>query len=1287
MKLKLIYTLFLSFCYFSIIANGDDLPKIEEHPDFKKSLRTLFERAKASINQPQDYLLDMGTVSTLAPTDLKDLAVNGATSMLDQPTKDLIVAQLDAFNKPTIRTPLPVVPGGWGGDNGTKMFAFTGKILLGYSNVREFDYAGASNTTSDATKDTELMSALTAGLTIDNVNTPIYKKTFIQTIDSEWQGFKTTNTTGKTIVCFFVEAVLIRAKVVGGQEEVTRNQQYKPGSEINKSYFVLIWEDGLDAFDWYKVNNEESKTLLKMTYDPQNGFTQKAEFPSFIEKVHNLLKADLILDTPEKVIKFVQKTYSQKALLEALPFAKRSTLLTTIDKATELLDCSQPNEVSEKCGENAVLKLFETTPLSQYGNMLSLLKAISPNNPEEILLVSLSRKLDDTGIGANNYGNLIAYVNNFAINDYLSRNSTITLAEDNFVKLNDVSTLSFGDHLNTVTLDKKTGRINLTRKMFLYEYDEAYSGSSTSVSVSSGVIKRNKTENLKPVDYDPFAVIFITNQTHLSTISEGGIANTIEGTFEGKTYTGGLATAFSLTYIEKKKENQAIKNGIVLLGSAISIATGPGAITAALAEANSLKAGYVAFEMATAVGNITEVAGGIDPQSPAGQALTAANTVCLMYGAYKAVGGVAQRVSSLSDAVQNTKTTIQNFSLPQKINGLKTYITNFDKAKATLQANAIYSKLEGFRDMSFRVLKAIGEEYKTSPSNLKNIKNIYFQTPITLVVDLVVNAGQEAVKLTRAVSNGTSKALAKEAILCEYTGGSTFLINPTTPAILVDGYDATAITNFFATGGDDAVMLFNRNTDWSKVILGDEVYQINGATIPATLPSTVGLPTGNIVQFVNKKVNPIAVITVFLPKVAGTAAILLQSNETGLKELEKQKELENCELCNTARKAFCPSAEILWTKVGKTIANKSAINLICNAAPSGNVTGIFSKLTLTDTPITQKFLDDVNITTSETEHLANNIKSLNTSLLDNWIYLYSNHSTNAIFTRKDINALTKWNYINTDTKNSIINFSDNTSTSTPTFKTFMKDLDANKVGTANDNFNLFMDGFPEITEGFVGHKLVQANKTEDEYKEFYDEKKEMVEDLPLEDAVRTKAKKWLDYSEGNAKRKGYYQQGIDFEKWIGKELKNENSNVYLALRNKLGMNSDGVTYDLDQRSIYTQVRFCISGNVPCDQKNQYFIADFVFAKFIEDPITLIKKVDIIIADTKLSMNTNFTGNQNLAQDASRPTYFIWTNKGPIKGNSVNGFAPSQLVTRNTSFMPFFKIYRGNAPETLGGIKP
>ena len=67
--------------------------------------------------------------------------------------------------------------------------------------------------------------------------------------------------------------------------------------------------------------------------------------------------------------------------------------------------------------------------------------------------------------------------------------------------------------------------------------------------------------------------------------------------------------------------------------------------------------------------------------------------------------------------------------------------------------------------------------------------------------------------------------------------------------------------------------------------------------------------------------------------------------------------------------------------------------------------------------------------------------------------------------------------------------------------------------------------------------------------------------------------------------------------------------------------------------------------------------------------------------------TPFTSNQQNAQLLPRLLFDIWTNLSPIKGNSVNGFAPSQPVNRNTAFLPFFKIYRGDTPREWGGIIP
>jgi hypothetical protein len=1268
MKIKLIYTLALCFCYFSMIAKGDDLPKIEDQPDFKKSLRTLFERAKASMNQPQEYLLDMGTVSTLAPTDLKDIAVNGAISMLDEPTKNAIVAKLDAFNAPTVGSTL----GGWGGRNSTKMFAFTGKIILGYNDTRDKNFA-------TSTEELDIMNALSDKLNAGKPQETV-AKTFFQTIDDEWKAFKTSNGTNKTMVCFFVEAVLVRNDQTGSN--VTRNNNYKPGSKINNSYFVLVWEDGLEALDWYKVNNDDAKTALKMTYDQQNGFTEKTEFPTFIQKIHDLLGANLVLDTPEKVSKFINDTYNKnKSVLESIDATTRIQLLHTLDKANSLNDCVL-NPVQSFCGENALLKLFETTPPSQYSNILTELKAKSKKNTDKILLTSLCDKTEDALIiGQNTYGKLIGYVNKFVLATTTFDASTLT--SDKLVCYTDEP--NYGDHLNTIEVDNKSGKVTVKRDMV------------TSINIETGV-RIPFGEPFLTTTHEPFELIFVSSQNYLSVFGDAEITNSVVGTYNGVPYQGSVVTAYTLTYMQKKWRYKQATDAVIVAASIVSIVTGPGAIAAAVEAANYSKVGMVAFEMATSAGNLSKSAGIIEAGSPADFVLNACNGVLAAYGAGQLVNGTFTRAGSVLESFNKAKTQFNALSKAERIEKVKDFVRTFQEKGTALVNQQYYPKLETFYQSCLKILKDIGQESKLLKSELNNYVNgfKFLATPGT---NTAINLIAITKVLTREVASITPEAGAFSTgiVVEEISGTGTAFFKSTNTTSTIVGYTAAQIDELVNNGGKNIKSLVSRNNDWKKTVLGNPIFYYDGATLPTPLPSLTGRASVSMVAYVNDKLVPRGLaLTVEANAPSVTEPMLAYSSVSATAELVKEKEVQNCTICKANNNAtVCTQAVALNLKTGKT----SEIETICTKLISANprLANIYLKLNSTTFTAAEasQFLIDAAMTAPATDpdHLANasQLKLLTDLQMDSWQNLYSTHkgTTKAKYARVDTKALTKWKFLNSTAKDNITNFSDNASSGTtqPTLKKFTGYLDANDQGTENDNFNLFINANPDVTEAFVGHKLLAEGREIPFYTTFYDFFQEKISQLPLQSNVYDKAKYWLDYSEESAKRGSYFKQGKDFEEWIGTQFEeqarkapNDPENyVYTQVKAKIN--------DLNERSIYTQVRFCISGNVPCDQKNQYFIADFVFARVIEDPIRFIKKVDIIIADTKLSMNTDFTDNQKLAQLTMYPTYNIWTNKPPIKGSPVNGFSTQQNVVRNASFLPFFKIYRGNVPKILGGIIP
>ncbi|AMA49867.1 MULTISPECIES: hypothetical protein [Flavobacterium] len=220
----------------------------------------------------------------------------------------------------------------------------------------------------------------------------------------------------------------------------------------------------------------------------------------------------------------------------------------------------------------------------------------------------------------------------------------------------------------------------------------------------------------------------------------------------------------------------------------------------------------------------------------------------------------------------------------------------------------------------------------------------------------------------------------------------------------------------------------------------------------------------------------------------------------------------------------------------------------------------------------------------------------------------------------------------------------------------------------------FLNKHPQFARGFVGHKQDPLYKAED-YELLTPES---IEEIPLDNNLITTINEWLKYSKEDANRRNYFKMGKDFENYIISKLSSPESLEYKALEQKIP--------DLSERSIYTQVYFCINGDQTgnCTNEGDYFIADFVFVKEIQVGNTSI--LDARIEDTKLSVNTDFTKNQKAAMNLSK--YYIRSiptesRSNPIKGNPLPNFQKGASVSKSGSFI---KIYSGGSATSFGGVK-
>lgn len=285
--------------------------------------------------------------------------------------------------------------------------------------------------------------------------------------------------------------------------------------------------------------------------------------------------------------------------------------------------------------------------------------------------------------------------------------------------------------------------------------------------------------------------------------------------------------------------------------------------------------------------------------------------------------------------------------------------------------------------------------------------------------------------------------------------------------------------------------------------------------------------------------------------------------------------------------------------------------------------------------------------------LSSHIREYNTTTISNWSLFNNNEKE---FARKDWNSLLQIEKLNDQAKTEILKFSD-ASNAKSTLKEFTADMNQVKGFTDFVNKNI------DFTKGFLGHK--QKPIFEDTQYEYLSPEK--ITEIPTGSELFQNIKAWLRYSEDQAKRQNNFEKGTAFEKYIEGQLKDSLSATYLHLKEKFGKDQDG-TYDLDHRSIYRQVKFCINKKSVCNDAGEYFIADFVFVREIKNPITgEVLSLNVKIADSKLSPETDFTDNQKVATSLNNFTIKSISDKSHLKGNEIKTFVSGNDVKKQVTY--------------------
>ncbi|MBL0739663.1 fibronectin type III domain-containing protein [Chryseolinea lacunae] len=404
-----------------------------------------------------------------------------------------------------------------------------------------------------------------------------------------------------------------------------------------------------------------------------------------------------------------------------------------------------------------------------------------------------------------------------------------------------------------------------------------------------------------------------------------------------------------------------------------------------------------------------------------------------------------------------------------------------------------------------------------------------------------------------------------------------------------------------------------------------------------------------------------------------TAAVIVLTTMGTLGQKAKDA---TCTFCTQAMTCGCfEELSIAFTNYLTTLKE------ICERNPENGL-AICTKLKTGSFP-TKPFLANASEPTTDGNHLANNKASYTGSILDTYNYLYTHHTSNdpkAPYARVDWSALTSFGKLKENVQAEVVQFSDNTKSKT--LIEFCADVrDAQgflEFINHPDNFN-FVDGFLIYREA----KNLSGSEQSDRLSTLQEELNELQVGNLINSTVFDKTKFWLDKAVDVAARRGKFAEGKAFEAYIASQLKNPNSKVYLDLKSKH-------IADLDERSIYQQVQFCLGGD--CQSKGNYFVADFVFVKINRDDRGR-EYVDVVLADSKLNKTTGFTKNQEKGMyieklDIKAVSKTVKNGNqieaNPLKGNEIPQFEDRTLQGTRLN-RSFFKIYGDGSSSGYRGI--
>lgn len=731
--MKYIITIFIiGFSFVSITAealrDNTDTPEKQ----MEASIRLLLEKINShEVMKPEDYLVEFSPLNETTSGNLTEGQEYGGgrffTSDTD-PKRMSLIQSLNNFNTLYNNTT--------NANGQTQLFAFVGRYYLGYRKNRQ-GVAGINPLTNEE-KEKKILDALAKKLNDNaNVSDPKrFEQDWIAMLDNKFEDYASvanvTTANGKKVLLFiYIEFVMSESDINPDYDEAT--EKIKPNIKIYKHQTGLLWNRGLDPFQWAQFNKKDNTAFnffaSQLQFDSQIGLTNPEAFTLCTDKVKDLYGSSFDLNDRSVITSLVNSMSCEK--VQEIDITKRKSLLVKLENGI-LDDFRYSDIVNSK--ELAALKLLRCTPQAQIDDLLNWLyqtNGLAFSNKK--LLNSFFDKID-----GKNHVDYITTITNLLYKSNTVGNATLRL-------INNENILERSVHVSDESLFAKqyNGKQECTAKFIENSADISYTlkqiqelsylkYSNVPTPSGGGIVgiepakyiylagTENTPAQLHPYDwvyvYDDGTGVQLTD-TYIQTIisDQGKIAKVVP--------------AIYLVYASNERFKSNTIQGIAIAADVLAIATGPGALLKAY------RGGQIAlaiFEAAQLVGSGANVIVNVTAADPEIKAIVDKYNILVGVAALPqlAVGGVklakncfeqASNVKGLAIADLSTWRSMYNTS-KETIKGLNSTVLS-DAGKLQLEKFDNYLLAKGvaavnlFSDFEQRV-NDIGHAFKKATSTI-----------------------------------------------------------------------------------------------------------------------------------------------------------------------------------------------------------------------------------------------------------------------------------------------------------------------------------------------------------------------------------------------------------------------------------------------------------------------------------------------------------------------------------------------------------------------------------------